>query len=151
MYTLKKTFHFVASRRILPITEEPSELGKFYAYEVTLELSGGALDRYGKLADLADLGRLGDHIEFHFNEEHLNNVGILKGSPTLENLAVYFLSYARKLWPDATAVTVSDAENGAATYRVSPSSWAIQEGYRQTAVAQGGNIIGVQQIVRAGR
>lgn len=116
MYTISKQFSFEASHRLdhLPPDHKCHALhGHSYRVEVVLE--SRELDERGFVRDYGELAPLRGFVEEKLDHKHLNDA--IDGPTTAENLARYIYEFAHGLWPEVTAVRVSETSNTWAEYR----------------------------------
>lgn len=117
MYRITKRFHFSSSHIIdgLPDTHQCSRLhGHNYVAELVLE--SDTLNEYGFIVDYHDLKPFKDIIDNELDHRHLNDV--LPNSTSAESVAQWLYDRARALWPQVSAVRVSET----------PGTWAEYSG-----------------------
>jgi 6-pyruvoyltetrahydropterin/6-carboxytetrahydropterin synthase len=116
MYIIKKQFHFSASHIIegLPPEHQCGRLhGHNYAVEIVLEAE--ELDEVGFVVDYGDLKPFKAILDDELDHRHLND--ILPGSTTAESIAAWLYGRAKAIWPEVSAVRVSETPRTWAEYR----------------------------------
>lgn len=115
MYTISKQFEFSASHRLSQLPDShPCARLHGHNYTVWIELTG-ELDERGFVVDYGDLASLKQMIDSTLDHRHLNDV--LPCYPTAENIAKWLYDWAKKQWPQVTAIRVSETEKTWAEYR----------------------------------
>jgi 6-pyruvoyltetrahydropterin/6-carboxytetrahydropterin synthase len=117
MYAISKKFRFSASHIIegLPADHPCSRLHG-HNYEVKVELQSPVLDRIGFVRDFGELAPLRHFIDEKFDHRCLNEV-FGHGMTTSEFMAKWFYDWCKELWPEVTAVRVSETPGTWAEYR----------------------------------
>ncbi len=119
MYTIIKQFSFSASHVLENLPEgHPCARLHGHNYVVELVLEGLELDESGFVRDYRDLAPFKTFIDEKLDHRHLND--IMDGPTSAENLARFLYEFAHGLWPEVTAVRVSETPKTWAEYR--PSS-----------------------------
>ena len=115
MYTISKQFAFSASHQLEGLAEDhPCSRLHGHNYIVEVVLRSQELDETGFVVDYNDLYPLSDFIVKTFDHRHLND--ILHFQTSAENIARYLYQWAKKRWPEVTAVKVSETPKTWATY-----------------------------------
>lgn len=116
MYRITKQFHFSASHVLLGLPDgHPCGRLHGHNYLVEIELSAGAVDDRGFVVDYGDLAPLKRYIDDTVDHRHLND--IVPGQPSAENIARHLFDWCAALWPQVTAVRVSETPKTWAEYR----------------------------------
>lgn len=116
MYTISKQFHFSASHVIegLPDSHPCSRLhGHNYVAEIVL--AAETLNPIGFVVDYNELGLFKCIIDNELDHRHLNDV--LPCPATAEHIARYLYDRAKAIWPEVTAVRVSETPKTFSEYR----------------------------------
>ena len=117
MFTISKQFHFSASHQLLGLPDD-HQCSRLHGhnYVVEVELQGPSLNQHGFLRDYHDLGALKKWLDDTFDHRHLNDYfGDIPS--TAENLALCVYNWCIELWPETTAVRVSETPKTWAEYR----------------------------------
>jgi 6-pyruvoyltetrahydropterin/6-carboxytetrahydropterin synthase len=120
MYTISKQFSFEASHQLegLPANPDgtPHKCTQLHghSYRVELVLSAPELNTHSFVVDYNELNVFGAFLADTFDHHHLNDI---LSSPTAEHIAQYLYDWAKKRWPEVTAVKVSET----------PKTWAVYE------------------------
>lgn len=117
MYIITKEFHFSASH-ILGGLPDGHPCGRMHGhnYIVKVELQAYRLDEKGFVIDYGDLSPLKHYIDRELDHRHLND--ILRVNPSAENLAKHLFDFCADIWPQTSAVWVSETPKTWAVYRV---------------------------------
>jgi 6-pyruvoyltetrahydropterin/6-carboxytetrahydropterin synthase len=115
MFTVAKKFTFSASHRLELPEKHPCSRVHGHNYTVWLELEANQLDSRGMVLDFGELRLFKQWLDGEFDHHHLNDV--VNFSPTCENLAEFFYTAAKAVWPELVAVRVSEGETTWAEYR----------------------------------
>lgn len=112
VFTISKKFSFSASHIIegLPEGHKCARLHG-HNYEVEVVLQSEELDEVGFVVDYGDLDPLKNFIDETLDHRHLNDV---LTPTTAEAIARFLYKKAKSLWPQTTAVRVSET----------PKTWA---------------------------
>lgn len=118
MYTIAKQFSFSASHVLDHLPDgHPCARLHGHNYVVELELRGVELNGDGFVTDYNELAPLKTFIDEKLDHRHLDNV-LPEGMPsTAENLARFLYDFAEGLWPEVSAVRVSETPKTWAEYR----------------------------------
>jgi 6-pyruvoyltetrahydropterin/6-carboxytetrahydropterin synthase len=116
VYTISKEFHFSASHQLmgLPFNHPCSRLHG-HNYVVVVELQSIALNKVGFVRDYGELSAFKGYLDQTFDHRHLNDV--IDEQTSAENLARHFYNWCKALWPEVSAVRVSETEKTWAEYR----------------------------------
>jgi 6-pyruvoyltetrahydropterin/6-carboxytetrahydropterin synthase len=117
MYRIAKNFHFSASH-ILPRLPKDHPCARLHGhnYAVEVELQSATLNQYGFVRDYRELSALKKYIDENIDHRHLNDIFGDDGV-TAENLAKHFYGWCKKIWPEVSAVRVSETPASWAEYR----------------------------------
>lgn len=117
MYTIFKEFHFSASHS-LKCLEKGHPCAKLHGhnYVVEIELKSEKLNSKGFVKDYREMDVLKTYIDKKFDHRHLNDV-LGHDKATAENLAKHFYDWCKNLWPEVSAVRVSETPRSCAEYR----------------------------------
>lgn len=119
MYIITKQFSFSASHVLENLPEgHPCTRLHGHNYVVELVLEGMDLNESGFVRDYLELAPFKSFIEEKLEHRHLNDV--VDGPTSAENLARFLYEFARGLWPEVTAVRVSETPKTWAEYRPEP-------------------------------
>jgi 6-pyruvoyltetrahydropterin/6-carboxytetrahydropterin synthase len=113
MYTIKKRFDFSASHQLydLPDGHQCARLHG-HNYIVEVELQTEVLNDVGFVVDYGDLKPLKEYIDGTLDHRHLNDV--LPFQTSAENMARHLYQWSKAIWPQVSAVRVSET----------PKTWA---------------------------
>lgn len=115
MYTISKQFAFSASHQLEGLAENhPCSRLHGHNYIVEVVLCSQELDATGFVVDYNNLYPLSDFIVQTLDHRHLNDIFPFQTSA--ENIARYLYQWAKKRWPEVTAVRVSETPKTWATY-----------------------------------
>lgn len=108
MWTIAKTFKFSASHQLTGLSSD-HQCARLHGhnYTVRLELSSTFLGEEGFVVDFGDLALFKAQVD-RCDHRHLND--LFDFNPTSENLAHYFFLAAQILFPETSAVVVSETE-----------------------------------------
>jgi len=122
MYTITKEFAFCASHQLigLPADHQCARLHG-HNYVVVVELASASLNAHGFVRDYGELKALKNYIDGTFDHRHLNEV-MDDDLVTAEKLARHLYDWCHVLWPEVTAVRVSETPKTWAEYRPRPAS-----------------------------
>lgn len=117
MYTISKQFTFSASHRLLNLPES-HQCHRMHGhnYIVEIELQSETLNQYGFIRDYSDLSELKNYIDDHLDHRHLNDI-LGHDDTTAENLAKFLYDKSKQIWPEVTAMRVSETPKTWAEYR----------------------------------
>ncbi|MDB6454963.1 6-pyruvoyl trahydropterin synthase family protein [Falsirhodobacter sp. 20TX0035] len=117
MYRITKEFAFCASHQLVGLPEG-HQCGRLHGhnYVVVVELASATLNAHGFVRDYGELKALKDYIDTTFDHRHLNEV-MDDDLVTAEKLARHFHDWCAVLWPEVTAVRVSETPKTWAEYR----------------------------------
>ena len=117
MYRISKEFHFSASHQLtdLPIDHQCAHLHG-HNYIVVVELTAEKLNCHSFIRDYQDLSALKHYIDEALDHKHLNDV-LGHDQTTAERLAKHFYDWCAPLWPEVSAVKVSETPKTWAEYR----------------------------------
>jgi 6-pyruvoyltetrahydropterin/6-carboxytetrahydropterin synthase len=113
VYRIAKQFKFSASHQLvdLPTDHQCARLhGHNYAVDIVLEAE--TLDDVGFVVDYGALKRFSEFLDCKLDHRHLNDV--VPMATTAENLACWLFDVARGMYPQVSAIRVSET----------PTSWA---------------------------
>lgn len=118
VFKISKSFSFSASHIIdgLPEGHQCARLHG-HNYEVVLELQAEELNSVGFVVDYGELAPFKHFIDENLDHRHLNDV---LAPTTAEAIARFLFLKAKELWPETTAVRVSETPKTWAEYRVGP-------------------------------
>jgi 6-pyruvoyltetrahydropterin/6-carboxytetrahydropterin synthase len=117
MYTITKEFSFSASHILCGLGEgHPCSRLHGHNYRVEVELRSTTLVPPGFVRDYRELSPFRDYLEQEVDHRHLNDLFGDQGV-TAERLAERFYAWCRALWPEVTAVRVSETDKTWAEYR----------------------------------
>ncbi|MBF5079765.1 6-carboxytetrahydropterin synthase QueD [Paracoccus sp. NBH48] len=116
MFRISKEFHFSASHRLDHLAPD-HQCARLHGhnYIVVVELAAPDLNADGFVRDYHELAALKAYVDGTFDHRHLNDV--LDVPSTAENLARHFFDWCRALWPETSAVKVSETPKTWAEYR----------------------------------
>ena len=116
MFKITKRFEFCASHQLenLPL-EHPCSRMHGHNYVVTFELSSNTLDHVGFVRDYRELDAVKKYIDSTFDHKHVNNV-IFPLNPTAENMAKHLYDTFKSMYPELSAVEVSETPKTNARY-----------------------------------
>lgn len=127
MFTITKEFSFSAAHHLTGLPDEhPCSRDHGHNYTVVVELQSDDLNGAGFVRDYGELRELGIYIDQNLDHRDLNRV--LPFNPTAENLAYFLFSFARALWPETSAVRVSETVKTWAEYRPARPQPMFSEG-----------------------
>ena len=117
MYWISKEFHFSASHQLRELPDY-HQCGRLHChnYIVGAELTGSELNQHGFLRDYQDLSPLKTYIDAELNHRHLCDV-LGHDQTTAERLTEYFYDWCLPLWPEVSAVKVSETPKTWAEYQ----------------------------------
>ena len=119
MFTITKQFSFSASHQLYNLPDDhPCSRLHGHNYIVEIELQSSGLNEAGFVVDYGDLRRLKRYIDSTLDHRHLNDV--TQESPTAEWLAFHLFQYSIDLWPETSAVRISETPKTWAEYRSEP-------------------------------
>ncbi len=115
MHKISKKFNFSASH-ILEGLPKDHPCGRLHGhnYIVKVELSSERLNDVGFVVDYGELKVLENYIDNRLDHRHLNNV--FDFQPSAENIARHLFDFCSNIWPEVTAVSVSETPKTWATY-----------------------------------
>jgi 6-pyruvoyltetrahydropterin/6-carboxytetrahydropterin synthase len=114
MWRISKTFQFSAAHYLNDLVEgHPCGRLHGHNYEVELYLESPALDDVGFVRDYGELGRFKTWLDNTFDHRQINDT---IAQPTAENMAKLFYERAVALYPEVTAVRVSETPKTTAWY-----------------------------------
>ena len=117
MYTISKQFTFSASHQLLKLPESHQCYRMHgHNYIVEIELQSETLNEYGFIRDYHDLSELKDYIDNTLDHRHLNDV-FGHDDTTAENIAKFLYDWSKALWPEVTAMRISETPKTWAEYR----------------------------------
>ncbi|MEX3010062.1 6-carboxytetrahydropterin synthase QueD [Hoeflea sp. TYP-13] len=117
MFTISKEFHFSASHQLKSLPKDhPCNRLHGHNYAVVVELSGEELNQYGFVRDYRELAPLKNYIDDELDHRHLNDV-LGEERVTAEQLAMHLYNWCKELWPETSAVRVSETAKTWAEYR----------------------------------
>jgi 6-pyruvoyltetrahydropterin/6-carboxytetrahydropterin synthase len=113
MYTITKRFDFSASHQLsgLPDGHQCARLHG-HNYIVEVELQSDTLNDTGFVVDYGELKPLKEYIDGTLDHRHLNDV--LPFQTSAENMARHLYQWSKAIWPQVSAVRVSET----------PKTWA---------------------------
>ncbi len=116
MYRITKEFHFSASHQLLHLPDD-HQCARLHGhnYIVVVELASETLNSDGFVRDYGELKELKAYIDGTFDHRHLNDV--MDVPSTGENMARHFYDWCAAIWPETTAVKVSETPKTWAEYR----------------------------------
>lgn len=115
-YTIAKEFAFSAAHHLEGLPDgHPCSRQHGHNYLVTVELSTLTLDERGFVIDYGDLKPFQRWIDEHLDHRDLNEV--VTFNPTAENLAKHLFGIAKAMFPEVSAVRVSETPKTWAEYR----------------------------------
>ena len=116
MYRITKEFHFSASHQLAHLPED-HQCARLHGhnYVVVVELASETLNADGFVRDYGELKLLKDYIDETFDHRHLNDV--MDGISTGENIARHLYDWCAAIWPETSAVKVSETPKTWAEYR----------------------------------
>jgi 6-pyruvoyltetrahydropterin/6-carboxytetrahydropterin synthase len=118
VFVISKRFEFSASHVLLGLPEgHPCGRLHGHNYIVEVELTSEHLNRLGFVRDYGELVQLKRYIDDQFDHRHLNDV--LAINPTAENLAATLFHFCASMWPEVSAVRVSETPKTWAEFRPS--------------------------------
>ena len=116
MYTISKQFHFSASHIIEGLPDHhPCSRLHGHNYVVELKLMSDTLNEYGFVVDYNALSDFKDIIDNELDHRHLND--IIQGPTTAEFIAKFLYERAKNIWPEVSAVCVSETPKTWAEYK----------------------------------
>jgi 6-pyruvoyltetrahydropterin/6-carboxytetrahydropterin synthase len=119
VYTITKQFSFSASHVLEHLPEEhPCARLHGHNYVAELVLESLELNESGFVRDYRELTPFKAFIDEKLDHRHLND--IMDGPTSAENLARFLYEYAQGLWPEVTAVRISETPKTWAEYRPEP-------------------------------
>lgn len=121
MYTITKEFHFSAAHRLYGLPEG-HQCGREHGHNfiVEVELQSDELNDVGFIVDYGDLAPLKRYIDTTLDHRHLNEVlgpALPGGQTSAENIAKHLFDWCKVLWPQVSAVRVSETPKTWAEYR----------------------------------
>jgi 6-pyruvoyltetrahydropterin/6-carboxytetrahydropterin synthase len=113
MYTITKRFDFSASHQLegLPADHQCARLHG-HNYIVEVELQSDTLNDAEFVVDYGELKPLKEYIDGTLDHRHLNDV--LPFQTSAENMARHLYQWSKTIWPQVSAVRVSET----------PKTWA---------------------------
>jgi 6-pyruvoyltetrahydropterin/6-carboxytetrahydropterin synthase len=116
MYTITKRFDFSASHQLsgLPDGHQCARLHG-HNYIVEVELQSDTLNDTGFVVDYGELKPLKEYIDGTLDHRHLNDV--LPFQTSAENMARHLYQWSKAIWPQVSAVRVSETPKTWAEYR----------------------------------
>ncbi len=119
MYTIIKQFSFSASHVLDHLSEgHPCARLHGHNYIVELVLQSTELNADGFVRDYNHLAPFKHLIDEKLDHRHLDDV--IDDPSTAENLARFLYEFAKGMWPEVTAVRVSETPKTWAEYRPGP-------------------------------
>ena len=114
MYWISKEFQFSASHQLRELPDY-HQCGPLHChnYIVVVEVTGSELNQHGFLRDHQDVSPLKTYIDAELDHRHFCDV-LGHNQATFERLAEYFYDWCLPLWPEVSAVKVSET----------PKTWA---------------------------
>lgn len=107
MYTISKEFHCSSSHRLAGLPpEHPCSRMHGHNYIVTVELSTDTLDGVGFVTDYRALDPIKQFVDGVMDHKHLNDV--FQFNPTAENMAKYIYELFKPIFPQLSAVCISE-------------------------------------------
>lgn len=117
MFRIRKSFQFSASHQLLGLPDShPCSRLHGHNYEVIIELSSSTLNSTGFVRDYRELADFKHYIDDHLDHRHLNDV-LGADNTTAERLAEHLYQWSKKLWPEVSAVSVSETPKTWAEFR----------------------------------
>ena len=121
MYTITKQFSFEAAHHLngLPMHHQCSRQHG-HSYRVEVELQSKKLDPTGFVRDYGDLDELAALLKLNYDHRDLNEIApySTEGIQTsAENIARALYEWCKVLWPEVSAVRVSETVKSWAEYR----------------------------------
>ncbi len=117
MFTITKEFSFSASHVLCGLADgHPCGRLHGHNYRVEVELRAVELTATGFVRDYRELSRFRDYLENEVDHRHLNDLFGDRGV-TAERLAEHFYRWCHALWPEVSAVRVSESDKTWAEYR----------------------------------
>lgn len=117
MYRIAKEFSFSASHQLLSLpAEHPCSRLHGHNYSVEIELTAEQLNVHGFVRDYRDLNVFKKYLDENIDHQHLNDF-FDNDSVTAEYLAKQFYDWCRAIWPEISAVRVSESSRSWAEYR----------------------------------
>lgn len=117
MYTITKEFSFSASHTLCGLPPgHPCARLHGHNYRVQVELRAATLVPPGFVRDYRELNRFRNYLDAEVDHRHLNDLFGDEGV-TAEVLAERFYTWCRQLWPEVSAVRVSETDKTWAEYR----------------------------------
>lgn len=115
-YFITKEFHFSAAHS-LPHLPEDHQCARPHGhnYIVRVELRADRLNADHFVVDYGELHPLKDYIDGELDHRDLNKV--FSFPTTAENIARHLFDFCRELWPETSAVSVSETPKTWAEYR----------------------------------
>lgn len=117
MYRIRKEFHFSASHQLTSLpADHPCARLHGHNYIVVVELAGTTLNEHGFIRDYRTLTPIKNYIDDHLDHQHLNDI-FKHDQITAEFLAKHFFDHFKPLFPEISAVLVSETPKTWAEYR----------------------------------
>ena len=115
MYTITKEFHFSASHQLEGLPKEhPCSRNHGHNYIIKVELSATKLSDVGFVIDYRALESMKNFIDDALDHKCLND--FLPFNPTAENLGKFLYEMFKKIYPQLTAINVSETPKTNARY-----------------------------------
>ncbi|WP_259782231.1 6-carboxytetrahydropterin synthase QueD [Aestuariispira ectoiniformans] len=117
MFRISKEFHFSASHQLKGLPEDhPCARLHGHNYIVVVELESEALNHVGFVRDYRELGPLKSYIDDELDHRHLNDV-LGDDQVTAELMAKHLYDWCKAIWPETSAVRISETPKTWAEYR----------------------------------
>jgi 6-pyruvoyltetrahydropterin/6-carboxytetrahydropterin synthase len=117
MYRITKQFHFSASHQLIGLADDhPCARLHGHNYIVEIELQAETLSSTGFVRDYHELAALKEYIDEHLDHRHLNDV-LGDDNVTAEQIAKYLFDWCASLWPETSAMRVSETHKTWAEFR----------------------------------
>jgi 6-pyruvoyltetrahydropterin/6-carboxytetrahydropterin synthase len=118
MYRITKDFTFSAGHFLHDLPEDhPCARQHGHNYTVRIVLEAQGLNEVGFVRDYGELKRFGAWLDLNFDHRNLNdNEEHIGGNPTAENMARAIYHVAANMFPETTAIGVSETAKTWAWY-----------------------------------
>ena len=117
MFRITKEFSFSASHQLLTLpVDHPCSRLHGHNYAVEVELTAAQLNSHGFVRDYRELSAFKKYLDDRIDHHHLNDI-FQSDSVTAEYLASHFYHWCKPLWPEVSAVRVSETPRTWAEYR----------------------------------
>jgi 6-pyruvoyltetrahydropterin/6-carboxytetrahydropterin synthase len=118
MFRIAKEFSFSASHQLLSLpADHPCSRLHGHNYLVEIELTAEKLNSHGFVRDYRELSRFKKYLDENIDHRHLNDI-FDNDAVTAEYLAKQFYDWCKALWPEVSAVRVSETPRTWAEYRL---------------------------------